>query len=66
MNLKEWKTGYHIMMKLVVDNNFKQSVINYVFKHPDYSKLSIAEKLDIADSTSLKYKKSINIFQGKW
>lgn len=39
---------------------FKQRIVNYVFKHPDESKVSVAKRFGIANSTV--HKQPYNIF----
>lgn len=39
------------MTKPVFDDEFKQGVVDYTLQHPDESKVSIAKKFGIADST---------------
>lgn len=39
------------MTKPVFDDEFKQGVVDYVNQYPEESKVSIAKKFDIADST---------------
>ena len=45
------------MTKPVFDDDFKQGVVNYVLEHPDESKLSVAKRFGIADSTVHKWLK---------
>lgn len=45
------------MTKPVFDDDFKQGVVNYVHEHPDESKLSVAKRFGIADSTVHKWLK---------
>ena len=43
------------MTKPVFDDEFKQGVVDYVNQHPEESKISIAKKFGIADSTIHKW-----------
>ncbi len=43
------------MTKPVFDDEFKQGVVDYVNQHPEESKVSIAKKFGIADSTIHKW-----------
>lgn len=45
------------MTKPVFDDDFKQGVVNYVLEHPDESKLSVAKRFGIVDSTVHKWLK---------
>lgn len=45
------------MTKPIFDNDFKQRVVNYVLEHPDESKLSVAKRFGISDSTVHKWLK---------
>ena len=45
------------MTKPVFNDEFKQGVVDYVLQHPEESKLSIAKKFGIADSTIHKWMK---------
>ena len=45
------------MAKPTFTDEFKQGVVQYVLDHPDESKLSIAKRFDIADSTVHKWVK---------
>lgn len=45
------------MTKPVFTDEFKQGVIDYVLSHSDESKVSIAKKFDVADSTVHKWMK---------
>ena len=46
-----------IMTKPVFNDEFKQGVVDYVLQHPEESKLSVAKKFSIADSTIHKWMK---------
>lgn len=46
-----------IMTKPVFTDEFKQGVVDYVLSHSDESKVSIAKKFGIADSTVHKWLK---------
>ena len=46
-----------IMTKPVFNDEFKQGVVDYVLQHPEESKLSVAKKFGIADSTIHKWMK---------
>lgn len=39
------------MTKPVFDDEFKQGVVDYINQHPEESKVSIAKRFSIADST---------------
>ena len=41
------------MTKPVFDDEFKQGVVDYTLQHPDESKVSIAKRFGIANSTSI-------------
>ena len=43
------------MGKQTFTNEFKQGVVQYVIDHPDESKLAIAKRFGIADSTVHKW-----------
>lgn len=43
------------MGKQTFTNEFKQGVVQYVFDHPDESKLAVAKRFGIADSTVHKW-----------
>ena len=45
------------MTKPVFNDEFKQGVVDYVLQHPEESKLSVAKKFSIADSTIHKWMK---------
>lgn len=45
------------MTKPVFNDEFKQGVVDYVLQHPEESKLSVAKKFGIADSTIHKWMK---------
>ena len=48
------------MTKPVFDDEFKQGVVDYVNQHPEESKVSIAKRFGIADSTIHKWIKDAN------
>ena len=48
------------MTKPVFDDEFKQGVVDYVNQHPEESKVSIARRFGIADSTIHKWIKDAN------
>lgn len=48
------------MGKQTFTNEFKQGVVQYVIDHPDESKLAIAKRFGIADSTVRKWIKDAN------
>ena len=43
------------MTKPVFDDEFKQGVVDYVNQHPEESKVSVAKRFGIADSTIHKW-----------
>ena len=43
------------MTKPVFDDEFKQGVVDYINQHPEESKVSIAKRFSIADSTIHKW-----------
>lgn len=45
------------MTKPVFNDEFKQGVVDYVLQHPEESKLSVAKKFGIANSTIHKWMK---------
>ena len=45
------------MTKPVFNDEFKKGVVDYVLQHPEESKLSVAKKFGIADSTIHKWMK---------
>ena len=49
--------NYMTMSKPTFTDEFKQGVVQYVADHPDESKLSIAKRFGIADSTVHKWLK---------
>ena len=48
------------MTKPVFDDEFKQGVVDYANQHPEESKVSIAKRFGIADSTIHKWIKDAN------
>ena len=48
------------MTKPVFDDEFKQGVVDYANQHPEESKVSIAKRFGIADSTIHKWIKDTN------
>ena len=46
-----------MMTKPVFTDEFKQGVVQYVINHPDESKVSIAKRFGVADSTIHKWMK---------
>ncbi len=54
---KKWRKT---MTKPVFDDEFKQGVVDYVNQHPEESKVSIAKRFGIADSTIHKWIKDAN------
>ena len=48
------------MGKQTFTNEFKQGVVQYVIDHPDESKLAVAKRFGIADSTVHKWIKDAN------
>lgn len=48
------------MGKQAFTNEFKQGVVQYVTDHPDESKLAVAKRFGIADSTVHKWIKNAN------
>lgn len=54
---KKWRKT---MTKPVFDDEFKQGVVDYVNQHPEESKVSIAKRFGIADSTIHKWIKNAN------
>lgn len=54
---KKWRKT---MTKPVFDDEFKQGVVDYANQHPEESKVSIAKRFGIADSTIHKWIKDAN------
>ena len=54
---KKWRKA---MTKPVFDDEFKQGVVDYANQHPEESKVSIAKRFGIADSTIHKWIKDAN------
>ena len=56
------KTGkrYMTMTKPTFTDEFKQGVVQYVLDHPNESKVAVAKKFGIADSTVHKWLKDAN------
>lgn len=48
------------MTRPVFDDEFKQGVVDYANQHPEESKVSIAKRFGIADSTIHKWIKDAN------
>lgn len=48
------------MTKPTFTNEFKQRVVDYVLEHPEESKVSIARKFGVSDSTIHKWVKATN------